>query len=141
MLASNIFKAIGSYGQGQSGWVGAALSMFGGAHAYGNVFNGGALIPHANGGVIGNPTLFPMSGGRTGLMGEAGPEAIMPLVRASTGHLGVRAVGGGGGALAVRIVNNIDPQTISDALATSAGEKVILNTIRRNTAGIKQLLR
>ncbi len=140
MLASSIFKAIGSYGSSQGGWMGAALSMFGGASAYGNVFNGGALIPHAAGDVIGNPTLFPMSGGRTGLMGEAGPEAIMPLVRASTGHLGVRAVGGGGGALAVRIVNNIDPQTISDALATSAGEKVILNTIRRNSAGIKQLL-
>ena len=53
----------------------------------------------------------------------------------------VRAVGGGDAAVAVRIVNDIDPQTISDALATSAGEKVILNTIRRNAAGIKQLLR
>lgn len=141
MLAANIFKGIGSFGSSQGGMIGAALSMFGGASAYGNVFHGGALIPHAAGDVIGRPTLFPMSGGRTGLMGEAGPEAIMPLVRASTGHLGVRAVGGGDAAVAVRIVNNIDPQTISDALATSAGEKVILNTIRRNTAGIKQLLR
>ncbi len=140
MLAANIFKSIGAFGKSSGGVLGAALSMFGGASAYGNVFNGGALIPHAAGDVIGSPTLFPMSGGRTGLMGEAGPEAIMPLVRASTGHLGVRAVGGGG-ALAVRIVNNIDPQTIADALATSAGEKVIVNTIKRNAQGIKQLLR
>ena len=140
MLASNIFKAIGSYGQGQSGWVGAALSMFGGSHAFGNVFNGGALIPHAAGDVIGRPTLFPMSGGRTGLMGEAGPEAIMPLVRASTGHLGVRAVGGGGGALAVRIVNVVDPQATVDAMSSSAGEQVIVNAIKRNATGIRQLL-
>ncbi|MEL6577022.1 MAG: phage tail tape measure protein, partial [Pseudomonadota bacterium] len=34
-------------------------------------------------------------GGRTGLMGEAGPEAIMPLSRGPDGRLGVRAEGGG----------------------------------------------
>lgn len=140
MLAASIFKSIGTFGKGHGGALGAALSMFGGASAYGNVFSGGALIPHASGGVIGNPTLFPMSGGRTGLMGEAGPEAIMPLVRASTGHLGVRAVGGGGGALAVRIVNVVDPQATVDAMSGSAGEQVIVNAIKRNATGIRQLL-
>jgi phage-related minor tail protein len=49
----------------------------------------------ANGGVVRGPTLFPMANG-TGLMGEAGPEAVMPLTRVG-GKLGVRAVGGGGG--------------------------------------------
>ncbi|MBF2947014.1 phage tail tape measure protein, partial [Pseudomonas aeruginosa] len=42
-------------------------------------------------------TAFGMAGGRTGVMGEAGPEAILPLARGADGSLGVRSVGGGGG--------------------------------------------
>ncbi|SFM21804.1 phage tail tape measure protein [Shimia aestuarii] len=42
------------------------------------------------GGVVSGPTLFPMSGG-AGLMGEAGPEAIVPLRRDGNGDLGVGA--------------------------------------------------
>ena len=41
--------------------------------------SGSPVQAYADGGVVGSPTTFPMSGGRTGLMGEAGPEAIMPL--------------------------------------------------------------
>lgn len=66
--------------------------------ADGNVFRGGQLVPFADGGIVDGPTLFPMKGRRTGLMGEAGPEAIMPLSRGSDGRLGVRAEGGGDGA-------------------------------------------
>jgi phage-related minor tail protein len=47
----------------------------------------------ASGGVIGTPSYFPMPGGGTGLAGEAGPEAIMPLQRAADGSLGVAAQG------------------------------------------------
>ncbi|MEY8838725.1 phage tail tape measure protein, partial [Cribrihabitans sp. XS_ASV171] len=47
---------------------------------------------------------FPMRGGM-GLMGEAGPEAIMPLARGPDGKLGVRQSGGGGRA--VNVVMNI----------------------------------
>jgi phage-related minor tail protein len=36
-----------------------------------------------------------MSGGKTGLMGEAGPEAIMPLKRGKNGKLGVETSGSG----------------------------------------------
>ena len=57
--------------------------------ADGAVLSRGNVVPFANGGVVGSPTLFPMSGGRTGLMGEAGPEAIMPLKRGPNGKLGV----------------------------------------------------
>lgn len=65
--------------------------------ADGGVFQGGSQVKaFANGGVVGGPTYFPMSGGRTGLMGEAGPEAIMPLKRGKDGKLGVAADGGGG---------------------------------------------
>lgn len=50
--------------------------------------------PFAAGGIIGTPSYFPMAGG-TGLAGEAGPEAIMPLQRAADGSLGVAAQRGG----------------------------------------------
>lgn len=47
----------------------------------------------ASGGVVSKPTLFKFAGG-TGLMGEAGAEAIMPLKRGPSGNLGVEANGG-----------------------------------------------
>jgi len=65
-------------------------------NANGNAMYGGNVIPFASGGVVGSPTNFGMSGGRTGLMGEAGPEAIMPLKRGANGKLGVQAEGGSG---------------------------------------------
>jgi phage-related minor tail protein len=55
----------------------------------------GAVKPFASGGVIGTPTYFPLIGGGTGLAGEAGPEAIMPLRRGPDGKLGVSGNGGG----------------------------------------------
>ncbi|MEQ9693229.1 phage tail tape measure protein [Shimia sp. SDUM112013] len=62
--------------------------------ADGGSFSQGRVMPFANGGVVSGPVTFPMRGG-IGLMGEAGPEAIMPLSRGSDGKLGVRAAGGG----------------------------------------------
>ncbi|MCK0166887.1 phage tail tape measure protein [Jannaschia sp. S6380] len=62
--------------------------------AEGGAFSQGRVMPFAKGGVIGGPTTFPMRGG-TGLMGEAGPEAIMPLTRGPDGRLGVQTHGGG----------------------------------------------
>lgn len=60
----------------------------------GGTFAQGRVMPFARGGVVTAPTVFPMRGGR-GLMGEAGPEAIMPLARGADGRLGVQAAGGG----------------------------------------------
>jgi len=66
--------------------------------ADGGVIQGGSQVQaYANGGVVNSPTNFPMSGNKMGLMGEAGPEAIMPLKRGSNGKLGVQMEGGGGG--------------------------------------------
>ena len=63
--------------------------------AKGNIFSGGNVVPFANGGVVSSPMTFPMTGGKTGLMGEAGPEAIMPLKRGKGGKLGVVAENNG----------------------------------------------
>lgn len=69
--------------------------------ADGGSFAQGRVMPFAKGGIVSTPTTFPMRGG-TGLMGEAGPEAIMPLARGPDGSLGVRG-GGGGGAVTVNM--------------------------------------
>jgi len=82
----------------------ASISGFFG-FADGGAFSGGSQIQaYADGGVVGGPTFFPMSGGKTGLMGEAGPEAIMPLKRGANGKLGVQAEGSSGGD--INIVQN-----------------------------------
>jgi len=60
----------------------------------GGAFTQGKVMPFARGGVVNGPVQFPMRGG-LGLMGEAGPEAIMPLARGADGKLGVRQSGGG----------------------------------------------
>lgn len=67
--------------------------------ARGAAFGAGRVAAFARGGVVDGPTHFPMRGG-LGLMGEAGPEAIVPLARGADGRLGVRT-GGGGGAVSV----------------------------------------
>ena len=61
--------------------------------ASGGAISQGRVLPFAKGGVVTQATSFPMRGA-TGLMGEAGPEAIMPLSRGADGSLGVRAENG-----------------------------------------------
>jgi len=75
-----------------------AAAKFAMGFADGGVISGGNKVTaYANGGIVGSPTTFPMSGGKTGLMGEDGPEAIMPLKRGANGKLGVQMEGGKGG--------------------------------------------
>lgn len=62
--------------------------------AKGGAVQQGRVVPFAQGGVVDSPVHFPMRGA-TGLMGEAGPEAIMPLRRGPDGRLGVAAASGG----------------------------------------------
>ena len=69
--------------------------------ANGNAFGVGGVKMFANGGVVDSPTLFNYSGG-TGIMGEAGPEAIMPLKRNSQGKLGVQVSGGSSGNVSIQ---------------------------------------
>lgn len=83
--------------------------------AKGKMFgNDNHIIPFAGGGsftnsIVNSPTLFKFAGG-TGMMGEAGPEAIMPLKRGVDGSLGVS--GGGGGSVTVNV--NVDNTSGSD---------------------------
>ena len=58
------------------------------------VGGGGVPVPFAAGGVVAAPTYFALSGGRTGVMGERGAEAILPLKRGPDGSLGVGAEAG-----------------------------------------------
>ncbi|MEO9575995.1 MAG: phage tail tape measure protein [Tateyamaria sp.] len=70
--------------------------------ADGAPFSQGRVMPFATGGIVSGATPFGMRGGM-GVMGEAGPEAIMPLARGPDGKLGVR----GGGGASTSIVMNI----------------------------------
>lgn len=87
----------GLVAQGLSSVMGAGMPF-----ANGGAFSQGRVMPFARGGIVSSPTSFPMRGGR-GLMGEAGPEAIMPLARGPDGRLGVQAAGG----RSVNVVMNI----------------------------------
>ena len=88
----------GALAQGLSGLLGSMMPF-----AAGGAFSQGRVMPFAKGGVVAQATAFPMRGA-TGLMGEAGPEAIMPLARGADGRLGVQAAGS---ARPVTVVMNI----------------------------------
>lgn len=82
-------------------------------NADGNAFSGTGVHAFANGGtftnsLVSSPTAFKFANGggfNLGVMGEAGPEAVMPLKRDSSGKLGVSASGGSGGGTIVQIID------------------------------------
>lgn len=141
-LLSSLVGAAASYlggsaaggGNGMAaGSAGAASSNLGASSAgYSSTYfpqaNGGAwsggVQMFADGGVFTNsivskPTAFGMANGKTGVMGEAGEEAIMPLTRTSSGKLGVMAMGGGGaGGTQINVEVHID----GDGNATSTAD-------------------
>lgn len=65
--------------------VGSKLGGFGGSGS-------AKVIPHAKGGIVSSPTMFPMQDGNIGLAGEAGTEVIAPAKRMSNGEVGIGAV-------------------------------------------------
>ena len=85
--------------------------------ANGNVFAKNKIVPYKMGGIVNKPTLFPMANGM-GLMGEAGPEAVIPLKRGSNGKLGVQSSGGVG-----NIVVNVDASGSSIQGDSAQGEQ------------------
>jgi lambda family phage tail tape measure protein len=95
---TDLGKNFNSAGAGDTGisW-GAAVNYK--RNALGNVYGANGIVPFADGGIVNRPTLFKFAQGgamQNGLMGEAGPESIMPLKRGRDGKLGVIASGGAG---------------------------------------------
>lgn len=95
--AANLTEGLfGNKDAGTSGLLGGLSKLF---NADGNAFTGNGVYAFANGGAFTNqlidtPTHFKFAAGggfNLGVMGEAGPEAVMPLTRAADGKLGVRA--------------------------------------------------
>lgn len=115
MLANIISEVYQQYvAKGAADWAGNAIvSLF---SAKGNAFGTGGIKMFANGGVVNAPTLFGYNNGKTGMMGEAGPEAIMPLKRNSQGKLGVEVSGGGGSV--VNVHNNFNVSANGDESVT-----------------------
>ncbi len=117
--------ASGPIRSGITGLVNAVLGAGAGSEtgfARGGMFRGGQVQPFAAGGVVAAPTYFPMANG-AGLMGEAGPEAILPLNRGPDGRLGVAA--GGAAVRPVSVTVNIatpDPSAFrrSEAQVTAS---------------------
>ncbi len=96
----NGLKSLSKSMSGAGGWLGTVGGWISEAvaNAKGGVYTSANLSAYSNS-IVDTPTYFAFAKG-AGLMGEAGPEAIMPLTRAADGSLGVRAIGnvnGGGG--------------------------------------------
>ena len=104
--------------------------------AKGNAFMGGRLIPYAKGGIVDRPTIFPMAAG-AGLMGEAGPEAVLPLRRGRGGDLGVEA---SLGAPEVNIVVNNTASGVQASAENRGGLnfEIIVEQVENSIAGRAQ---
>ena len=107
-------------------------------NALGNVYAKNKIVPFAYGGIVSRPTLFPMKNG-AGLMGEAGPEGILPLKRGKDGKLGVIAQGGGSTNVVVNVdasgtsVQGNEPQ--ANALGELIGTMIQSTLIEESRAG------
>jgi phage-related minor tail protein len=99
------------------------------ANAHGNVFDANGVVPYAHGGaftnqIVSSPTYF-RYGGKFGVMGEAGPESIMPLRRMANGDLGVAADGAGGAKVTVNIINNTSTEVRQEESTDAEGNRQI----------------
>lgn len=114
-VLSNIFGGGGDEGFG---------IMAGGSSAHGHAFDRGRAMAFAAGGIVTRPTLFPMATGQ-GLMGEAGPEGILPLSRVG-GDLGVKALLPQAGPTEVKVINNLGVEAQATASFNDDGSLDII---------------
>lgn len=118
---------------GKSGLGSIFSNLFG--FAKGGVFANGQMQAFAKGGVVSGATGFAMKGG-LGVMGEAGPEAIMPLTRGANGKLGVAMQGG---AQKVEVEVFVRDDGTLGAIARQAGAeggRSEANAVRRDVPGL-----
>lgn len=136
LAANSVWDALikGAMGgaTGSGGMFSWLSGLFGSAN--GNVFDRGNVIPFARGGIVTAPTVFPMRNG-AGLMGEAGPEAIMPLRRAPDGRLGVEARGGGGAPTLSVVVNEAPGTTAQVSRGDDGAVTIDIVTPLENALG------
>ncbi|MHC0025180.1 phage tail tape measure protein [Enterobacter vonholyi] len=119
-------SVLGAVGGGAAASSGTAIADYGSnfqLNAKGGVYSSSDLSAYS-GQIVDNPTFFAFAKG-AGVMGEAGPEAIMPLTRAADGSLGVRAVNGGeaGGDMAPKVYITIDSNGNTSTQAPSGLEQ------------------
>jgi lambda family phage tail tape measure protein len=139
--ASAYFGSGSSAGSTQAGYTGSDYSSWVNAQAKGGAWSGGVQM-FADGGaftnsIVSKPTAFGMANGNTGVMGEAGPEAIVPLARDSQGRLGVR---GGANSSTVSVSVTVDasegggaspdPARLAEAIKVVCRQEIA--TARRN---------
>jgi len=129
-MAASILKDIAKI-MVQAAIAGAVKKMFG--LADGGVIQSGRIQPYAKGGVVSAPTFFPMAGGDVGLMGEAGPEAIMPLKRGANGKLGVEVAGRSN---AVDAMNRYSRRNTSAASGGMSSEDEAIAAVQGSAAPI-----
>ena len=91
--------------------------------AKGGVVQQGLPVPFASGGVIQSPISFPLAGGRYGIAGERGAEAIMPLSRGSDGRLGIAARG----ASAMNVTFNVTARDAESFVRSEAQVAAMLS--------------
>lgn len=90
--ASTAMAGAGQMLGGAMAGIGNQLSGVSGLSKGSSTTTSAKVIPHAKGGIVSSPTMFPMQGGNFGLAGEAGTEVIAPARRMSNGEVGVGAV-------------------------------------------------
>ena len=115
--------------------VGLLSGLFPKKSANGSYFDGG-VSRFAMGGVVNSPTPFRFASGgsfKNGLMGEAGPEAIIPLKRDSSGRLGVS--GGGGTSINYAPIINIDARTDRAEV-----DRIVQRAVRQGNAELVEKL-
>jgi len=131
-LVLNAVKAVGSmFGEGGTfgDTTAATPAAKGAAFAKGSAFTNT---------IVKEPTMFAFAKGDSmGVMGEAGPEAIMPLSRGAGGKLGVSVDGTAAPAPAapevnLKNINVFDASVVGDYLDTAEGEEVVVNIMQKN---------
>jgi hypothetical protein len=132
-LTKLILGAFGgtSTGYGSGGGGGLAFA------AMGKAFDRSGMQTFARGDIFDSPTMFAYGGSNLGIMGEAGPEAIMPLKRGRDGKLGVAGSGGGRSI----VVNNYGDTVVGDGVSRGEVEAAVRAGQAQTESRIRRLSR